>query len=136
MQTSATIQIFGYVGQDPRSPNSANPHFTTFSVSVNGEDKNKEKTTTWYECSTSNEKAAKKIRDYIRKGVYTSVKGSFTIGEYTDKTGKTVKSYKIYIGSMFDVMPYVATPVKGENTNDILYPNGNENTFDDDSIPF
>ena len=136
MLTSATIEIFGYVGQDPRSPNSASPNFVTFSVSVNRRDKKKEKVTTWYECQTSNEKVAEVIRSQIRKGVFTRVRGSFSMGTYQDKTGKTVTTCKVYINSIFDIIPFVANANKNETVNDVMYPRMDDDIDLDDSIPF
>lgn len=135
MITVAKIRIFGYVGKDPLSPSANNPNFITFPVSVNDQDKNKEKITTWYECQASNEKIAELIRKQVKKGVFVSIEGTPRLEAYIDKNNKAIPTCKIYISGYRDIIPFVATSAKNETANDI-YPNTNENTFDDDSIPF
>ena len=133
MRTSAEIDIFGYVGNDPKTPSNDHPNFVTFSVSVNTKRKDKEDITTWYECQTSNENLSKIIRDRIKKGKQVRVRGIPRFEAYQDKNGNITANCKISIVLVEDL----SQNNKEENGNKHFKNIEKEINYDlDDSIPF
>lgn len=135
MIPSAEIELFGYVGKDPVTPFASNPNFVTFSLSINDKriDKttNEEiKTTTWFECQTSNENMAAIIKARVKKGMQLYVKGYPRCDAYLDKDGKATASFKVNIIKVND---FISIDTKEESKS---IPAKHYNDLNDDEIPF
>lgn len=134
MRSSAEIDIFGFVGNDPKSPSSNHPNFVTFSVSVNTKRKDKEDIITWYECQTSNEFLAKVARDIVKKGNAVRVRGTPRFDTYLDKNGNYVVNCKVNIEKIENLSQ---RPKEEKPSDTMIDAIGNGNNYDlDDSIPF
>lgn len=94
MRNTANIEIIGYVGQNPKSPDPMNhPNWVTFSVGVSRKIKNTPTdNVTWFRCTTSNEKLCEVIKQYIKKGCGVLIKG-YPKAKYFTKTNGEVDSF-------------------------------------------
>ena len=129
MISSSKIELFGYVGQDPKFPNEGKyPNWITFSVGVSiitGKDQ-QDKETIWYECKTNTEEMANLIKKIIKKGDAVYIEG------YPRAKGFIGKNQKINCSIEVNIKYINVLSSKTNNNNNI------EKTIaiEDDERPF
>lgn len=108
-----SIVLVGNCGKDPEQVTFENDvKLTKFSLAVKRYDKkSKEDITDWFNIETFS-----KLGDYVKKGLKVAVEGSLEINTWTDKDGKTVKSYVIRARNL-----QILTPKKEEEKQETNY---------------
>jgi len=135
MQSSAEIQIIGYVHKDPKFPMEEKyPNWVTFTVVVNRKYKDKtgaeQEDTTWFDCKSSSEKLSANIKQIVKDRQGILIKGTPKPRAYLANDGEAKGAIEIVIHS-FNILTY-PNPKEPEAKKEFI----NTNVIQDDEIPF
>ena len=83
------IMLEGRLGRDAEIKTTARGNkYVTFTLAVDGRDKDNNKTTTWYNVSSFQENHTGKFAEYLKKGSGLIVMGTPSFGIWTDRNGQ------------------------------------------------
>jgi single-stranded DNA-binding protein len=110
MRNNASIELIGYVYDDPKYPmQDKYPNWIRFSLSVTRKWKNKlgeeQKEVAWYQCSSLQDGRSKIIQNYVKAGMGVLVKGTPKVTAYIDKEGNAKPQIAVNISEIFMLTP-------------------------------
>ena len=83
------IMLEGRLGRDAEIKTTARGNkYVSFTLAVDGRDKDNNKTTTWYNVSSFQENHTGKFAEYLKKGSGLIVMGTPSFGIWTDRNGQ------------------------------------------------
>lgn len=83
------IMLEGRLGRDAEIKTTARGNkYVSFTLAVDGRDKDNNKTTTWYNVSSFQENHTGKFAEYLKKGSGLIVMGAPSFGIWTDRNGQ------------------------------------------------
>lgn len=137
MSANNSVQLIGYVGQDPEIKNiDGGNKLAVFSLAVSEVYKNKSgekvQNTHWFRCQLWGARASV-IENYVKKGDRIAIQGKLKQETYTDKSGSKISAVKVAV----DDFTFLSNRnLSGQSQNSISADNSGQSLTPDDDLPF